>query len=341
MQKSVRTSLEIENLLVDLSDLLRSGVDLEFALFVISEQKLSYATDAHLLRQSVRIGETLSQALTAIHYPMRIISFVRIAELSGELDRALLRLCEHLLQQRTRRERTIKMLMYPIVLIILSILVVYGLAAIVMPNFEQMYGSMHLKLTYSTSLTFYLAHLMVLSLPPFILLVILFAGTAFFFPRLMKRIFFPLLLSFPLLRSFIQILKGREVMEVIALLLSSGIDLLSVIHVLVELDLAHLRTDWLELIAGLESGKTFAQGLSEISLLPSFLSEMIALAENTGELDRTAQRAFLHLERMIDRSFERFIRVAEPSLTIFVGLLVGGATLFLTLPMFSLIRQLS
>ena len=130
-------------------------------------------------------------------------------------------------------------------------------------------------------------------------------------------------------------------MEVIALLLSSGIDLLSVIHVLVELDLAHLQTDWLELIAGLESGKTFAQGLSEISLLPSFLSEMIALAENTGELDRTAQRAFLHLERMIDRSFERFIRVAEPSLTIFVGLLVGGATLFLTLPMFSLIRQLS
>ncbi len=341
MQKKPRGKLDMENFLVDLSDLLRAGIDIDFALVILSEQSSRHAADAGELRTYLRSGYSLSRAFALIQFPQSIVSFVRISEMTGELDRVLQRTGEFLAQQRVRKEKIIKLFSYPLLLVALSTAVLYVLAVVVMPNFETMYNSMHLQLTPSTRFIFFMSRLIVLWLPSGLLICTALLGIGFIFHRrilpLIVRIFF--LQSG--LRSIIQVWKGREVMEMMSFLLSAGVDLLSMLQVFVEIDAAHMGSQWNEVIRMLENGQPFSKAISNISLLPRLVTEMVAIAETTGNLDQTAERLHLHLERVIDRFLERSVRVIEPSLTIMLGFTVGGATLFLMMPMLAMVRQLS
>lgn len=341
MQSRVRTKLNTENFLIDLSDLLRAGIDVDFALGVLSEQSGLHKVVARELREHLRSGSSISNAFTAVQFPKHIVRFVHIAELTGELDIVLQRVSELLSKQRMRREKFFKMLSYPTLVLLLSIGVLYILAAMVMPSFEQMYRSMHLMLTPSTMYIFELSHAMVIGVPVLISFLVI-SGVFFlvFWKRISKSVLH-ILLFYSLSRSIIQVWKGRETMEILSFLLSAGIDLLSSLHVLEEIDAGHMALYWRQVISSLKEGKTFSVALSIVPYLPSLVCEMIALAETTGNLEQTSTRLYIHLERMIDRKMERSLRIIEPSLTIGLGLVVGGATLFLMLPMLAMVKQLS
>ena len=87
-------------------------------------------------------------------------------------------------------------------------------------------------------------------------------------------------------------------------------------------------------------GEGLSQPISEISLFPPLLSEMIAVGEKTGAMDTTLGTLANFYEKKVDRSIDILITMIEPVLTVMVGLVVIFIALSVITPLYSILRSM-
>ena len=61
---------------------------------------------------------------------------------------------------------------------------------------------------------------------------------------------------------------------------------------------------------------------------------MIKVGEESGKLDDTLNTITLFYENDLDNKINQIMKFVEPSITIILGLFIGGFTLAMVLPMF-------
>ncbi len=331
----------MEYLLVDLSDLLHAGFDLRLALHILHARPGVHAEDLETLRRGVESGRPLSEGLAAVGFTSYVVGFLQAGELAGDVALAAGRTGIHLERKRGYRTRLTKMLAYPLLLTILCVVLAYVLAAVVMPNFFNMYHAMNLKLSAPTELLFSFSRLMAAVMPAILLSAGLLIAVGVTARRSIRPRFLVVGLKWKASRTLIQMWKAREGMEVLNLLLGAGIDLLQALRVMAQTDTARMRDMWTQVALAVESGVPLSDALADVALMPPVVRDMMALAERTGDLEHGSERLFHYLEAYLDRSFERALRIVEPAMTFFLGGVIGLATMLLMWPMMQLVRQLS
>ncbi|MHB1682451.1 MAG: type II secretion system F family protein [Bacilli bacterium] len=335
------TALAMEYLLVDLSELLQAGIDLHLALQILRARNGVHAEDLETVLRGVESGQSLSDGLAAIGFTASVVGFLQAGELAGDVALAAGQTGFHLERNREYRTRLVKMLAYPILLTFLCVVLTYVLAAVVMPNFQNMYHAMNLKLSAPTELLFSSSRLIAAVLPIALAVLALLAAVGAAARQTIRPGILALGLRWKLSRSLIQMWKAREGMEVLNLLLGAGIDLLLALRVMARADTAKMKDMWTQAAMEIEGGAPLSDALANLSLLPPVVKDMMRLAERTGDLERGSERLLHYLETYLDRSFERTLRIVEPALTFFLGGVVGLATMLLMWPMMQLVRQLS
>lgn len=331
----------MEYLLVDLSELLQAGLDLHLALHILHARHGAHAQDLETLRRGVESGRPLSEGLAAVGFTSSVVGFLQAGELAGDVAQAAGRTGFHLERKRGYRTRLAKMLAYPLLLTLLCVVLTYVLAAIVMPNFENMYHAMNLKLNGPTELLFAFSRLIAAVMPVTLLAMGLLVIVGVTARQTIRPGILVIGLKWKASRSLIQMWKAREGMEVLNLLLGAGIDLLQALRVMAQADTARMRGMWTQAAMEIESGVPLSDALAHLSLMPPVVKDMMELAERTGDLERGSERLFHYLEAYLDRWFERVLRTVEPAMTFFLGGVVGIATMLLMWPMMQLVRQLS
>ncbi|MHB1628107.1 MAG: type II secretion system F family protein, partial [Bacilli bacterium] len=228
------TDLAMEYLLVDLSELLRAGFDLGRALHILQARPGVHAEDLETLRRGVESGRPLSEGLAAVGFASSVVGFLRAGELAGDVALAAGRTGFHLERKRGYRTRLTKMLAYPLLLTLLCVVLAYVLAAVVMPNFSNMYHAMNLKLSAPTELLFSFSRVTAAVMP----ITLLSAGLLIVVGATARQRIRPRMLAVGLKwkasRTLIQMWKAREGMEVLNLLLGAGIDLLQALRVMAQ-----------------------------------------------------------------------------------------------------------
>jgi type II secretory pathway component PulF len=330
-----------------LAGLVSSGVPLLRGLEVLRDQTESGSMSVAIaeLEASVRAGQSLSAALAAhpeIFSPL-YIGIVRTGEVSGGLDQALLRLTDYLDREVTLTEKLRTMMVYPIFVLVLAAVVVALFTAFVVPAFDRVYQSVGATLPLPTLVLVSISRL-ARRFWPVVLIGVAVGIWGLTRPRVshaLRDAAGGLIRHIPRLRNVAQTVQVNRFIRTFSAMYASGVPVLSALDVTNDaVTDPRMRSATGHLKQSISRGRRLSDAMRAVGLFPPMIHRMVAMGEESGQLDAMLRRASDLLDREIDYAIKRLVTLAEPILTLALGAVVAGILLALYLPIFGLARVL-
>ncbi len=332
--KSRRKTLkhtDIAELTRQLSILLSAGLPLDRSLDVAGGVT-NFAPLAALIgeiQMAVRGGEPLSGALAAFPalFPPFYINFVHAAELSGDLAKSLADLSTYLEKSLALREQVKSALIYPAILIGVTLVSLAIIVIFVLPEFSQLFADMDAALPASTAFVLGAADLIRDYAYLFFLAI---AGGILYWRKkrtdpqwLYRRD--ERLLKVALLSDLIKKINMARFSRSLGTLLCGGVSLLPALSVARDSMDNRVLVAKLETVAqSLQDGDGLAGPLASSGVFPEFAVQMIQVGEETGQLDEMLLRVADIYDQEVSTTTQRVLSVLEPLMIIGLGLVIGG-----------------
>jgi len=315
--------------------LLPAGMPLARALAAgaaASPASVRPALDAVRLR--VERGDELASAL-AEHprlFSSLYVGVVRAGEKSGALDGAFERLSRHLEREDELRSKLVSMSIYPVLLGLVGLGAVLILVLFVLPRFADLLLSSGAPLPRATAAMMTLSTAArdgwrwLVAVPPLVLIGLAWMRTTPPGRALSAR----LLVSVPVAGRWRRQALAAAFARMTGELLAGGAPLLNA--------LADARDCMTDPVAREETdrirrrvreGSPLNVAISERSLFPTVLPQLVALGEEAGRLSEFLLKAADLLERRTERAVERMVALAEPAMIVSFGGLVALVALAL------------
>ena len=330
-----------------LATLVRAGMPLLRALHTIDEQ-----LDAGPLREATRHiaedvegGLSFSEAL-ARHpriFPEFFVHMIKAGELGGLLDEILQRLADFLEKQNRLASRVRSALVYPAFVLGAAGLILLLLMIFVVPTFVSMFKDLGGALPLPTRLLILTCNLVRggwwLLIVVGVVVAVSYRALAATPPGrfLLDRI----ALHAPIVGGLIQGVAVARFARTLGTLLTSGVPILTAL-------------DTVEAIVGnavisrairqvhdrIKEGDSVAGPMEATHIFPPLVVRMVALGEETGQLDKMLVQIATSFEEEVDLQVASMTQLLEPVLIIGLGLVVGFIVISMFLPLFTLAKLL-
>ena len=341
--KGGASALDIVNLTSQLAIMLRSGVDIATSLESVTRQcrRPQVRVVLEQVHDLVLGGRSFSEALRK--YPKvfspAYVATIAAGEASGHMADVLDQLAE-LERGRLRITRSIRgMLVYPILLMCVSLLVITLLMIFVLPRFAQLFSDYEMALPWLTqvliAISSELRNHWWIWLPVAIsgILTVLAIPTTKAGRLLLDRF----LLSAPLLRDVTRALLIGRSCRLIAMLMESGVTLLDSVRLARQ---SSRNSLYQKLFADIEeavvNGRSFASELNTSVIVPPSAVEMLSTAEKSGKLAEVARMIGAYFEEEGEMKARQAVTALEPMITVVMGAVVAVVVLAVMLPVFDL-----
>jgi general secretion pathway protein F len=328
-----------------LAGLLRAGVPILRALDTIQRQSESPAFQSVMtdMASAVRDGKTLSEALRRYPalFPDLYINMVRSGESSGMLEEILLRLAEAREGDDELQSRIVAALAYPSLVLTMGALSVFVILAFFLPRIVHLFEGMGgLTLPWPTRI--------VLGTSAFFArywawLAALAVAAGFAARRTLAtergRLFVDgAVLHLPLVGRFARDTDIVRFARTLALLVRAGIPVERSLNLGANtLANRQLRSAVLT-VAGetVRQGATIASGFGRQGDIPAFVTNMVAVGEESGRLDEALNEVAAFYQRELERDLRLLSTLLEPLLILAVGAMVGFIIFAMLLPVFQI-----
>jgi len=322
--------------------LLRTGHALLPSLESLGEQAShpSLARLAGRLSAAVKSGASLSEALEPeVALPPVVGRLVRTAEETGQLEQAFARAADHLERSSELRAQVIASLSYPVLVFLTATGVFWFLALKVVPKLARFLANRGAALPWTTQTlidvsAFFQSHgvTLGLSVAGVAAAILLWRRTAAGRLALDR-----LLLRTPLVGGVLRVAAIAQLSRTLALLLQSGVLLLSALRIAADSCSNHaLRGEFERAREGVLAGESLAAGLQS-PLVGPLVPRIVATGESAGALDETLLELARFSEIDLERRLKTLARLVEPAILVLVGGMVG----FVYLAFFQAVLQLS
>jgi type IV pilus assembly protein PilC len=298
-----------------------------------------------LVASDVESGLKFSEALS--HHPKWFAPFyvnmVRAGEVGGLLDEILKRLAELLEKQSRLRDRVKGSLMYPAFVLITAVAILIILMAFVVPTFLGMFTELGSALPLPTRVLIVACNA-VRSWWWIVLLAI--AGGIALFRSFLKsaagrRLIDHAMLSAPVVGSLVERLLIARFARTFGTLISSGVPILSALETVRATVTNVVIEDALQDVErSLKVGESLARPMELSGVFPPLVTRMVALGEETGQLDRMMMQVADSYEEEVEVQLGGLTQLLEPLLIVFVGGVVGFIVIAMFLPLMSLTKLL-
>ncbi|QHB33754.1 type II secretion system protein F [Yersinia canariae] len=344
--KVLKKTSHIDLILItrQLSILVNAAIPLNEALELIEKQseKSHVNSVIHEVRKKILEGYSLSDSLSQFPTVFNSLyrSMIAAGELSGNLSEVLSNLADHIEQVYKIKNKIAQALIYPIILIIISIGLIGILLSVIIPNIIEQFVSYDKTLPLSTRI------LMVSSywLEDNILFII--AGFAVLFMggygiSKMKKInilFEYYYLKLPILGNTLFKLNISRYLRMMAILNSNGVSLIKTMEisggVVTNLYIKQQLECALKLVS---EGGSLSVSLANSHVFSPMISHMIASGERSGKLDIILEKITGMLEQDIVDQINIFIILLEPIIMLFMA----GFIFFIVLAIFQPILEMN
>ncbi|ERI51685.1 type II secretion system F family protein [Pseudomonas sp. AOB-7] len=317
-----------------LASLLHAGVPLDRALEIM----LRVSDDVRLRRliepiqEGVRRGASLSRVLGERPelFSSFYISMVQAAEVAGDLADGLGNLAYYLERSKTLRDKLVSALIYPLILLLVSVASLLIILTYVIPQFRQLFDDMGASLPLSTSVVIAIAETL-RQQGPWLLLALL--GGLWLLRRALRQADFrqrwdALMLRLPLLGGLRQRIETARFTRSLGTLLKGGVPLLQALGIARQTLGNLLMVEQVGLAAeNLKQGRQLAAPLLATGLFPALAMQMIQVGEETGRLDEMLLKVADTYDHEVEVAMQRLVAVLEPLLIVGLGLMIAGIIL--------------
>jgi type IV pilus assembly protein PilC len=327
-----------------LATLLKAGLPLVQSLDILRKRVPNPTFKIALddIYEKVRSGTALSEAFEAQHLFSGVYTASLMAgEKSGSLESVLRRYVHHMKVLASVRSHVVSALIYPAVLVVLSIAVVGLIVFKVVPEFAEFYSQFGegTQLPMSTRIVVAISTNVVGSAGLIIgaLLAAVAGGIFWFRQPAQRRRLHATVLRLPYFGPLARKLATAQVSRTLATLLSGGIPLVNSLDIAARSVGNQSIADGLSIVARqVREGGSLAGALSERNMFPHVAVEMVEVGESTGALADMLNSIADFYDEENETSLQRFSTLIQPVLLVLMGLVIAGLLLSLYMPLFQL-----
>lgn len=327
----------------ELATLLKAGMPLVQSLEILRRRVTHPLFKAVLddVHERVRGGNSLSEAFEAhgALFPGVYTASLMAGEKSGNLEQVIRRYVAYVKVVETVRRKTLSALIYPAVLLALSLIVVAIIVLRVVPEFGAFYGQFGQQLPMSTRAivavsefagTYFLV----------LVLVLLAVGAAVWLwltqPGQRERVD-RWLLAVPAIGPVARKFSTSQAARTLATLLGGGIPLVNAIDVSARsIKNRYLSRELQAAAQQVREGRALSLALEGSGAFPDVAIKMVEVGESTGALQEMLNSLADFYDEEIETNLGRFITLIEPILLVVMGLVIAGLLLSLYMPLFNM-----
>jgi MSHA biogenesis protein MshG len=323
--------------------LLKSGVPILRAFAGLEESTSNPTLKAVIadLRASLDSGRELSAAMRRhpkVFSPF-YVSLVRVGETTGMLENVFLRLFEHLDFEKEIRDRIKSALRYPMFVVIAMAIALVIVNIVVIPAFAKTFAGFNAKLPLMTRIVIEISNFTV-AYWPVMLATLIGAIVAFNVWRTTpdgKYAWDRIKLRIPIGGKIILKATLARFARSLALSIKSGVPVvqgLTTVAGVVDNDYLARRIE--QMRDGVERGESVLRTALTSGIFTPVVLQMIAVGDETGELDDLMFEVAQLYERDVDYEVKTLAAQIEPILIVFLGVLVLILALAIFLPIWDL-----
>lgn len=327
-----------------LASLVQSGLPLDEALQVAARQSRKESIKGLLLQVRSRVveGRSLAQALgehpRAFDHMYR--AMVRAGESSGFLGKILERLADYTETSQHTRQRLQMAMVYPFVLLGVSITVIGILMVFVVPDLIAMFQHSERELPTLTKILITVSNFVssFWGLAAFLLVVL--AGFLFgvWLRNDKNRMrWHRFLLRVPIIKDVLVQADSARFSSTLAILLSSGVPLLEALKIAGQVLGNHvLRASTHDVAAAVQEGTSLNRAMDRAGVFPPLLVQMVASGEANGTLAEQLNHASRNQERELEMMLGTTMGLLEPFTVVFMGVIITMIVMAILLPIFNI-----
>jgi type IV pilus assembly protein PilC len=325
-----------------LATMISSGMTLLRAFYVLEEQSENQflRETVGAVREDIEAGLNFSDALerhTKVFNPL-YVAMVRSGETGGVLEEALERISDQLEKDDSLRRQVKSAMAYPVVVFSFAMLVLIGMIAFIVPVFVGVFKDFGGELPLITRFTVGLSNMVT---GQWYILLAVAIGSFIGFRKWKSSTWgrpqwdqFRLRIPFNIGKTVQKIALARW-SRTFSALYGAGVPIMQAIEVTGQTaGNAVVDKAMAAVIESVKSGGSIAAPLKDAPIFPPMVAQMIAIGEETGNLDTMLSKVADFYEDEVAAAIKALTSILEPVMIVLVGGIVGFIVVAMYMPMF-------
>lgn len=324
--------------------ILKSGIPISRTVRLIA-QKMTDKTLKSVLNEvanDVETGRSLSASFAERGeglFPLTFLESIRAGEEAGNLDTAFESVSEHYTKQVKMKGKVRGAMIYPTFVITLAVVVVIVLMVKVVPTFTAIFAEQGSQLPAITRSLIAISNffrnnwlILLIVIAAIVIGIKVYGNTEKGRMNLAK-----LALRLPVLGEINVLSAASQFANTMTMMLGAGLPITKAVNITSRtLSNYYISTEVGKLSGELEVGKSLGRSLRESGCLPDILTDMVAVGEESGELEQTLRMTADYYDSELESATAAALAKLEPATLIFMGVVAGYIVIAIYVAMFSM-----
>ena len=324
--------------------ILNAGIPIARTVHLIAEK----TSDKPLKKMLLKVGEDVEAGRSVAAsfaergeklLPPTFVETIAAGEQSGNLDKAFQTIHEHFDKQAKMAAKVRSAMAYPLFVLFIAVAVVAVLMIKVVPTFTAIFDSMGGELPGVTKAliaisNFFIKYWMILVAIIAVVVIVykVYGNTEEGRMNLAKWS-----LKVPILGNIQELNAASEFANTMTTMLASGLPMTRAISITAKtMSNYFMSTETGKLAVKLEEGRGLGQSMREANYMPDILVDMVAVGEETGEMEKTLNTIAKYYDAELDMAIANALAKLEPALLVGLAGIAGFIVVAIYMAMFGM-----
>lgn len=332
----------------NLQVMIKAGLPISKALEILVKQtpKKNFKKIIQTISQNVQKGKSLADSLALYPkvFPPLFVNMIKVGEIGGELEKVLDQLATQMKKDSDLLSNIRSAMIYPVIILSLMIVVVTIMVIFVLPQLADVFRDIQADLPLTTRIIIGLSDF-ISEYGIYVLIGIVLLGILIYIiirTKKGRRRFHRLLLMIPILGLNIKKVNLARFARTTSTLLTSGVPIIKTLNITGEVLGNSIYQE--QIIAASEQVKKGTRLVDILDqdrkLFPPLITQMVAVGEETGSLDKILKDVAEFYEADVTRTTEDLASIIEPILMISLGIGVAIMAIAIVSPIYSLMEKI-
>ena len=334
---------EIRILCRQMGILLESGCEITKMIDILINQSNSKISNVlSEISNHIKRGNPITKSFQKSElFSTFFISMVNAGEVSGNLDKVMHNLADYYDKEYKLKSKIKTLLIYPIILILLSLVSMMIIMVAVIPNFEMIFTSNGINPPLLTRILINISTFIRTKYVCIIIAILITIPISIHYIKnstkitLIKNNF---KFKIPIIKNITQLIITTRFCRALSILVESGIQIVNSIDIAAKIIDNKLTYEKLLISKEyIQRGNSVSNSLKLSNVFPKLFISMINIGEESGRLEECLKTIDNFYGNELDTKIEIIMKVIEPAIIVIIGIIIGVFLVAMVSPMFDAI----